>query len=696
MSSEYGDESNVSAAPTGQQWQDAAKRRYDEWQSEHEAVERKHTELLTSQSKMVREQMGVLCRDVAVAQYSMEEMKHASHQSIMLLKKDFNDSQQELIKERTRREEMEVRLSKEMEQLGLALKNEVKRREQYEAADITAALKTNLDAVSESVAVLNQGHEEALRNIDMLRDDVDTFLPQVEALRHEISVDSQDRRVELDSMTGCMRESHESLLKELRLREATAQEELDKLRGSLEKGLSDHDLHLTTHANNLQQLERDLSPHKDQVPLLHSRCQELEASLNTKYLEHQQNIDKVISERTTSQAWLEQRFTEILSKIEHETATRNASVEEIEQMLTTHKSKLRSLSDNGEAAKQATDARLVDYQRVMEEEKVTRESQQRAVQEQLSSQRQAWEMRIDSLQKQQRDSESRIRADVKQEREDLITKKTEEQSRSLRDLREVLSGRILEERSTRESAVLGLEEQITFINRFFQDVGERYSGASGVVSRSKRLSAPTSQSRPQSVGYPVGGFAATPSMSQQHPRLMASATTSPVSSLMDAPVMKIPGLDAEREVRLTRILAEERVDLILKPLHNSTDPDDRLHGRDVTEAELRLKRTIEFDAAHHGEPPLLRNEDEVMDVMGDVSEIMKIFNMSTLLIEGHAVAPGEKADRWALELAQGRAEIIKSMIASFGIEPSRLGTVGLPGMPGIALQHEIILKFTSF
>merc|ERR1719282_1206762 len=204
--------------------------------------------------------------------------------------------------------------------------------------------------------------------------------------------------------------------------------------------------------------------------------------------------------------------------------------------------------------------------------------------------------------------------------------------------------------------------------RLFQDIGERFR-STGMLRRS------TLAHRSASVEHPV-------SFSQE--------VAPTLNSLNKSSLLNVLKLSGHHEKQLTHVLEQNRVELIWSSDATNFDKDAEIPAH---EAQVSVRVPIAFSTVLHSNPPVpyFSDEDHAMQVLGDVTEILKIFHTAKLLIEGHMATPPEKIDKWAHELARNRAEIVKATIVSFGIEANRISTSGLPGNFGNN-RHDVVLK----
>merc|ERR1712242_690403 len=150
-----------------------------------------------------------------------------------------------------------------------------------------------------------------------------------------------------------------------------------------------------------------------------------------------------------------------------------------------------------------------------------------------------------------------------------------------------------------------------------------------------------------------------------------------------------PELTTQQNDQLQQVLAGKRVELIMHKGHE--------RGESGALASVKLKETIHFRPVHHGDSPTAEFKDQakVLDILGDVATIMKLYSSAVLLIEGHTATPPERMDQWAHDLASNRAEKVKAALESLGLDSGRLRSVGLPGNLGSG-KIDTVLKITSF
>jgi len=128
---------------------------------------------------------------------------------------------------------------------------------------------------------------------------------------------------------------------------------------------------------------------------------------------------------------------------------------------------------------------------------------------------------------------------------------------------------------------------------------------------------------------------------------------------------------------------------------------EKISGRgriqvDFGNHQLKICSPILFAPVLHDHTIITRFTDENSTlVLQDVAEVMKIFEGSRIMVEGHTRTPDDLLDNWAFKLANARADFIKKTISDHGIREEQIDTSGLPGKHGIG-QPAIKLRMLSY
>jgi len=351
---------------------------------------------------------------------------------------------------------------------------------------------------------------------------------------------------------------------------------------------------------------------------------------------------------------------------------RRSLVEDMERLQASARTIQRNVNEQSELATQAREALERSLQSQLEKECHLREEQQEAVQNTIADQNTALSAKIVDMKSGLAELERRLREGIAardRDGEAGQARRADELAKQIRQLRDSTRDDLAKEREERERTTISIEEHISALDHFLQDVGEHLLGNALRRARSTSMRA-----------Y---------SMSQSIPRAISFDGSRDASS-----VFKLPELHGEKQERLKEILNMNRVELSFNSA-NDSDPDS--HTKSPAGASIKLKKTIDFEPVHHGESPIacFKDEEQAMRVLADVAEIMKLYHTASLLIEGHTATPDEKVDKWAQELAQSRADKVRSTLLSLDMEAERLRAVGRPGHHGSG-KHDVLLKIANF
>merc|ERR1712107_829670 len=135
---------------------------------------------------------------------------------------------------------------------------------------------------------------------------------------------------------------------------------------------------------------------------------------------------------------------------------------------------------------------------------------------------------------------------------------------------------------------------------------------------------------------------------------------------------KLPHLTPPEEAELDEILKHKNVSIHIDG-KEVVHYHDHEHGHDIN---IKMKNPMDFAKVKHGESTVatLLHEDREMVMITDVAKVLQVSRTATLMVEGHTATPPNKMDAWAHELALNRAEKIKSLIVSQGVDASRIET----------------------
>merc|ERR1719499_1382176 len=111
---------------------------------------------------------------------------------------------------------------------------------------------------------------------------------------------------------------------------------IDKERGDRDSG--DEDLR-----NQLSELQRDVAPHAKQVPGLHTKLKDLGDLLHPQVKDAKDGLTKHRDATADKHKKLDQDIADLAKRLEAEAAARKAMLDEIEQMQTAFRTKMRGM-----------------------------------------------------------------------------------------------------------------------------------------------------------------------------------------------------------------------------------------------------------------------------------------------------------------------------------------------------------------
>merc|ERR1719362_1932412 len=122
---------------------------------------------------------------------------------------------------------------------------------------------------------------------------------------------------------------------------------LKQLKDVLDKERSDRDLAVADLNSRLGDIDRELMPHARQVPGLHNKLRELSDTLHPQVKDAKDTVDRHREDTMENHKKLEIMVNDLQRKLDNETAARNAMMDELEQMNSGFRSKIRGLLNDG-------------------------------------------------------------------------------------------------------------------------------------------------------------------------------------------------------------------------------------------------------------------------------------------------------------------------------------------------------------
>jgi len=470
-------------------------RRQAEWDRQMEFHDQKQGELLTLQWKLMREQTGTLARELAIVQQQLQEMRVTNTKVRAEVDQFFRESDAKIVEERSLRqnvaETLEQRLRKVRQEIDAELNSKV-----APIADIQRKMQA-----AEDKAVQTARDERALESeVAKLWKVVDVNTQDILALQQAVEQEAGERRNLEDSTLDMIRDLREALQKESKERANFHEEHLGKQVSRLDNERAEREQAHNALNQKLANLQKELAPQREEMPALRTRLQDLEALLNSRLKDNQKNVERELQERIVAQQKLERRVMDLQAVAEKEAAARLQQSEEFEQVLKNHRTKMKTLvGEQAEFSRQAREdlqSRLSDQ---LERETAMREAQRLDLMDQWNGCRSSLESRVDSFEGTLRTLEQQIRDEgtaSMQALEATRLRQTEGLARQMRELGESFQAKIKEEREAREAQDNSLEEHMSFMDNFLQDVRQVFlqTGSRTRTSTFRKSTGPSSRS----------------------------------------------------------------------------------------------------------------------------------------------------------------------------------------------------------
>mmetsp|Transcript_8217 Transcript_8217/g.29977 ORF Transcript_8217/g.29977 Transcript_8217/m.29977 type:complete len:687 (-) Transcript_8217:87-2147(-) len=470
-------------------------RRQAEWDRQMEFHDQKQGELLTLQWKLMREQTGTLARELAIVQQQLQEMRVTNTKVRAEVDQFFRESDAKISEERSLRqsvaETLEQRLRKVRQEIDAELKAKV--------API-ADIQRKMQAAEEKAAETARDERALESEVAKLRKVVDVNTQDILALQQAVEQEAGERRNLEDSTLDMIRDLREALQKESKERANFHEEHLGKQVSRLDNERAEREQAHNALNQKLANLQKELAPQREEMPALRTRLQDLEALLNSRLKDNQKNIERELQERIVAQQKLERRVMDLQAVAEKEAAARLQQSEEFEQVLKNHRTKMKTLvGEQAEFSRQAREDLQTRLSDQLERETAMREAQRLDLMDQWTGCRSSLESRVDSFEGTLRTLEQQIRDEgtaSMQAQEAMRLRQTDGLARQMRELGESFQAKLKEEREAREAQDNSLEEHMSFMDSFLQDVRQVFlqTGSRTRTATFRKSTGPSSRS----------------------------------------------------------------------------------------------------------------------------------------------------------------------------------------------------------
>lgn len=463
-----------------------------------ESVDQKQAELAGVQWKLLQEQHTVLARDLAAVQQHVKDLQNDSCRALLEVERHLREGEARLKEECSLRAMLQDSVDQRCKRLRQDLDAEVKQR-----TNADANLGSRLEALDEIVRSRGQELDTRSHELTKLRDVCAAAARDMASMQEALGKESAERRVDHDATAATVRELGGRLQQEAKERSAADAEVLDVCRSSLDQHRSERELAHDALHSNLCEFQRNLDPHREKVPALHSRMQDLEHAVAARLAEQQRGLEASVGEQSGAQVRMQQRLAELTGTIERESAARTALAEEMEQVLCGHRTKLRNMvSDHTEATRIGQERLQSTVLEHLDRETRTWATNQEFLQGQLSAQASSYDARLQSLEGSLREVEERhaeLRGLDERRLEGRHNNLSEEVAKQVRDACTTLQRRLDNERAEREAHAASLQGELEDLHQVFNDLRSVFL---------ERLPQPRQQQRASSAaGRPAPRFA---------------------------------------------------------------------------------------------------------------------------------------------------------------------------------------------
>merc|ERR1719210_882887 len=231
---------------------EAAGRRHSQWEAQFMSVGKQEGELFSAQWKMVREEFGMLMKELATVQCQFEEMKVSSGQAAMRMRMSASGQESKFEEEKNLRIKFEEDIRDDLRKLKDDLLNEVQQREAGDERVLAEALSKMDDGAGVMINEVRSRDLPAInKNVSDLRSAIDRMPVQIDTLRDSIKAEALSRDIRL-TQQGI----------------DVFKQDIPGLWDAIKKETSERNIALGPLHERVQGVERDMEPQKQEVPAL--------------------------------------------------------------------------------------------------------------------------------------------------------------------------------------------------------------------------------------------------------------------------------------------------------------------------------------------------------------------------------------------------------------------------------------------
>jgi chromosome segregation ATPase len=447
------------------------------WDAKFEDVEKKESELMTTQWGMMREQLRSLTTDLAKAQVEIEALKKANAQMTVMFKKQLQDTDDELEKEKVSRAAGDDNLQKQIDELKKSLAEEDKKT-QSELEKLREWTKGKVDPLEKGLADTNRKVADANKDIEKLKTDVDHLEKKIDPLLDAIKKEGENRKALEDDLRKALKDLEDALKNAMKDREVAVDAQLKAIKAALEKEKVDRDAGDKNLSDLLKKLQKVVEPYADELKDLANKIRELENTVHPRLNEHKKALDKSDADRVSGHNNLAQKLADLTKKLESEVAARAALQDDMEQMLEALRSKLRSLiQEQINAVNNKMDALGHALHDELDQEKADRAAGDSALEKEIEALKKGLDDKLKKALDELKALEDKLRDEIvelEKKAEAALGSRVEDLAKQIQIIKEGLLAFITEEETTDEQIVTTDEANMDMLGKLFKDVGDRF------------------------------------------------------------------------------------------------------------------------------------------------------------------------------------------------------------------------------
>jgi len=447
------------------------------WDAKFEDVEKKESELMTTQWSMMREQLRSLTTDLAKAQVEIEALKKANAQMTVMFKKQLQDTDDELEKEKVTRAAGDDNLQKQIDELKKQLAAEQKDR-QNDEDKLKEFIKGKVDPLEKGLADTNKKVADATKDIDKLKSDVDLLDKKIDPLADSIKKEGDNRKALEDDLRKALKDLEDALKNQMKDGDAALDAQLKALKAALDKEKVDRDAGDKSLGDLIKKLQKLVEPYADELKDLANKIRELDNTVHPRLNEHKKALDKSDADRVSGHNNLAQKLADLAKKLEAEVGARAALQDDMEQMLEALRSKLRSLiQEQINAVNNKMDALGHALHDELDQEKADRAAGDAALEKEIAALKQGLDDKLKKALDDLKALEDKLRdeiLDLEKKAEAALGGKVDDLAKQIQIIRDALNEFIKEEDLTDDALVATDESNMDMLGKLFKDVGERF------------------------------------------------------------------------------------------------------------------------------------------------------------------------------------------------------------------------------